>query len=145
MHRMVIHRTQIDEANPNSITKLRYHRLCPRKNASIHREDIEIRHLIWIRAHRADINTPFAQHQSEIAINTILRLTRMNYEQTHQTKSHLRHFIMMGVIHVRAVLPESELILERLTRLDRRLCEAADAIHSVRQNNPVPMNASRSW
>src|SRR5207248_9266212 len=81
-----------------------------------------------------------AQHESEVAINTILRLTRMNYEQTHQTKSHLRHFIVMGVIHVRAVLPESELILKRLTRLDRRLRQAADAIHSVGQNDSVPMN-----
>src|SRR6266446_10003539 len=135
MHRMVIHRTQIDEANQTSITKLRYHRFCPRKNASVHRENIEISHLIWIRTHRADINAPFAQHESEVAINTISRLTRMNYEQTHQTKSHLRHLVMMGMIHVRAVLPESELILERLTRFDRRLCETTDAIHSVRQNN----------
>ena len=68
----------------------------------------------------------------------------MNYEQTHQAKSHLRHLIMMRMIHVRAVLPESEFVLECFARFDRWLGEAADAIHSVGQNDSVPMNTCRS-
>src|SRR6266550_3902966 len=52
--------------------------------------------------------------------------------------------IMMRMIHVRPVLPESEFVFECFARFDRWLGEAADAIHSVGQNDSVPMNTCRS-
>lgn len=56
----------------------------------------------------------------------------MNYEQSHQAESHLRHLVVMRVIHVRAVLLQGELVLECLAGLDRRLRKSTDTVHSVR-------------
>ena len=79
----------------------------------------------------------------EIAIDAVLRIARMNDEQSHQAERHLRHLVVMRVIHVRAVLPEREFVFECLARFDHRLRQPADAVHSVRQNDSVPVNARR--
>src|ERR1700682_1150262 len=80
MHRMMIHRAQIHETETDAIAQLRDHRLGSGKNARVQGKDIEGRHFTWIRTHRSSIDAPFAQHESEIAIYSILRIARMNDE-----------------------------------------------------------------
>ena len=67
-------------------------------------------------------------------------LPRVDDEQAHRTERHLRHLVVVRVIHVRAVLTERELVAERLARLDNVLGEAADAVHAVRQQEAVPVD-----
>ena len=45
-----------------------------------------------------------------------LRLARMNNEHAKHSESHLGHLVVMRMIHEGAVLPDRELVLERLSR-----------------------------
>src|SRR5882724_883505 len=47
------------------------------------------------------------------------------------------------MVHVSAMLLESEFVFESIARIDRLLSESGNAIHSVRQKDPVPMNGGR--
>src|SRR5262245_38981574 len=64
----------------------------------------------------------------------------MNDEQAHHAQSHLSHLIMMRVIHMRAVLAESELVFECLARLNCLLVQPRYAIHAIWQKNSVPVH-----
>ena len=92
---MMLHRAEIDETNSYAISEFRYHRFGAGKNARIHREDIEIGHLIWIRPHRARVDPPFAQEKCKVAIRLHFRIARMNNKKSHQPERHLRHLVVM--------------------------------------------------
>ena len=64
----------------------------------------------------------------------------MNDEHSKHAERHLRHLVVMRVIHEGAVLPDRELVHEGLARLDGRLTQAAHAVHAARQHDAVPMN-----
>src|SRR5436305_237063 len=51
--------------------------------------------------------------------------------------------VVVRVVHERAVLGERELVAERLAGLDRPLRQAADAVHAVRDVDPVPVDCRR--
>ena len=55
-------------------------------------------------------------------------------------QGHLHHFVGVGVVHVGSILAQREFIRIRLTRLDVRLGQAADAVHAVGQKDAVPVN-----
>ena len=64
----------------------------------------------------------------------------MDDEEAHHAHRHLDHLVGVRVIHLRAVLLERELVSVGLARLDVRLVDAADAVHSVRQDDAVPVD-----
>ena len=65
----------------------------------------------------------------------------MNDEESRHAKSHLRHLIMVRVIHVGAVLAESEFVFECFVGLNCLLVKPSHAIHAVGQQNPMPVDA----
>ena len=48
----------------------------------------------------------------------------------------------MRVVHVGAVLPHGELVLERCARLDRRLVHPRNAVHGIGKDHPMPVHGS---
>ena len=68
---------------------------------------------------------------------------RMEDQEAHHPHRHLHHLVEVRVVHLRAVLPDGELVLERLARLDARLVEPGHAVHAVRQEHAVPVHGRR--
>ena len=64
----------------------------------------------------------------------------MDHDHPGHPKRHLRHLVVMRVVHQRAVLPEGPLVNEGLARLNGFLRESADAIHATRQQHAVPVD-----
>ena len=127
-----------------AVALFHHHRRRAGISLPVQREDVEVRHLIRIRARRARIDPPLAQQIDKVAVRPRLRVfARMNDEHPEQAERHLRHLIVMRVIHIGAVLPHGKLIPESLARLDRLLGQAADAIHAIGQDDAVPMDGRR--
>ena len=72
------------------------------------------------------------EHKRKIPVRPLfLRPPRVDDEEPHRAKRHLRHFVVVRVIHVRSVLAKRELVAERFTRLDNVLGEASDSVHAI--------------
>ena len=123
VNRVMAHRSQVNQPDANVITELCHHWFGGGKCFCIKRENVEVGHLIWIGPLRTDDQLPFVRHEHEIAIRPrTFGIARMNDEWPDGAERHLRHLIMMRVIHLGAVLAQRELIFEGLTRLDDFLC-----------------------
>lgn len=68
-------------------------------------------------------------------------IARVDDEEAHHAHRDLGHLIRMRVIHVGAVLPQSEFVSPGLTGRDGCLGQSTDAVHSIWQQQPVPMHA----
>ena len=54
-----------------------------------------------------DRDVPFAEHDREVPVHLIVRrrVARVDDEHADQAHAHLRHLVVVGVVHERAVLP----------------------------------------
>src|SRR5690349_4228086 len=105
MNGVMIHRGGVANADADAVSNLCHNWFSSRKRFAIKSEDIELSHLVWIWPTSANIDAPFAEHESEVAVRSrACRVARMNDEHSHCPERHLRHLIVMGVIHVSAVL-----------------------------------------
>ena len=76
---------------------------------------------------------PIVQQNCIVTINRDgFTIVRMNDEHTHHAVGHLRHFIGVWVVHVRAVLPQRELVNKSFAWFDVRLRQSANAVHATR-------------
>ena len=140
--RVVIHRREIAEADAHAVAELCQQGRGAGKGATIEREDVEFYHFIRVGPLRARLDFPFAKHDGIVPVwRRAVRLARMNDEQAKHAERHLRHLVVMRVIHECAVLPDSEFVFKGLARLDGRLAQAAHAVHAARQQDAVPVNA----
>src|SRR4029077_19345576 len=112
-----------------------------RKRATIQRENIEIGHFNRVGSHRADVNPPFTQHQSEISVRLrTAAVSRVNDKHPHHAEAHLSHLVGVRVVHECSVLPELKLILIGLARLDILLAKSGHSIHTGWHKHTMPMN-----
>ena len=123
MDRMMIHGAQVAEADPHSITRLSHQSLGARIAACIHRQDIEVAHLIGVGPGGPRVDPPLAQHDGEITIHAVrrTRVSGMDDNHPHQSHAHLRHLIVVGVIHEGSVLAECPFVFVRLPFANRTL------------------------
>src|SRR6266498_613266 len=112
-----------------------------REDFGVEGEYVEVSHFIWIGPRRAGNDLPFAEYESEVAVGSrSLGMARMDDKKPHEAEGHLCHFIVVGMVHMGAMLFEGKLIFERVARLDGLLGEAGNAVHAVGQENSMPMN-----
>jgi hypothetical protein len=67
----------------------------------------------------------------------------MNDEEPLHAHRHLCHLVGVRVIHLRPMLNERKFVSIGLTRRNVLLRDATDAVHSVRQDEAVPVNCGR--
>ena len=98
----------------------------PGKHFAVHGQDVEIRHLVGVRAGGARLDRPLAEHDARSRGRPIFGagVARVDDEHAHHAHAHLGHLVVVRVVHEGPVLPERELVFERLARLDVRLRQA---------------------
>src|SRR4051812_47926690 len=80
----------------------------------------------------------------KIAINRrIISYSCMNNKEPFHSERDLRHFIRMRMVHKGSILLEGKFILECFAWLNRFLIKTCNAIHSIRQNDAMPVNRCR--
>ncbi len=142
--RVVFHGTQVANADAHAVTGF-YNQGCGgREDFGVHGEDVEFGHFGGVGAIGAGIDAPLVEEQCEIAIDFgagfgRLVVAGMDDEQAGHAQAHLGHFIVMGVVHVRAGLMEGEFVFEGLAGLDGALREAADSVHAIGQEDAMPV------
>ena len=67
---MMIHRAEISDPDAHAIAFFDDERLRPWKTLGVHRQDVEVGHLIGVRPVCADLNLPFVEQDDEVAIGT---------------------------------------------------------------------------
>ena len=111
------------------------------KDTAVPCPEIEIGHGGDLRQIAAGIDVIGAHEEDEIAIDAMqVRIARVHDDRAHHPHRHLHHFVGVRVVHEGAALRGSELVDESLARLDVRLGQPADAVHTVRQQHAVPMD-----
>ncbi len=112
---------------------------------SIHGEDVELHHLVGVGTTRAGDDLPLAEHEGVVAIGTRPRgQARMDHDQAQHPERHLRHLVMVRVVHERAVLDQRELVLEGLAGADHALTEPSHSVHAARKQDAVPVHGGWS-
>src|SRR5688572_10639619 len=140
----MIHGRQVSDSYAHALPRLDDQRLRTWKCLTVERQQVEVRHLVGVRASRAHIHTPLVQHKSKITVHFGgSRPSRMNHDHSGHAHSDLRHLVMVRVIHGRTTLPHGKLVLERLPLLDGALVEAANPIHAIWQEYSVPVDSRR--
>jgi hypothetical protein len=85
--------------------------------------------------------TPSCAQEGVVAINRhSFATTGMDDEHAHHAHRQLHHFVGVRVIHVAAMLFQSEFVRIGFTRPNGGLRQAAHAVHPRRQQNAVPVN-----
>src|SRR5205823_1773052 len=140
MDRMTIH-AQISEANSNTLVQLHDERISAWPDATVKCEEVEIGHDVRIRRRGARFDEPFLQEYAKVPIDPgLVSILRMNDKKSLHAHRHLNHFVGMRMVHLHAMLLERELISIGFSGRNVLLRQAANAIHSIRQNEPMPMN-----
>ncbi len=132
MDGMVIHLTQVADANPDFIACFTHQRLGGRKTFTVDREHVEIAHFQGVRPRGSSLNGPFAEHEDKVPIDVVFRLGMARVHDKHADEPHafLGHGVVVGVVHIGAVLPEGPFVFKRLTWFDAGVAEPTDAIHA---------------
>ena len=142
---VMVHRGEISKADSHPLAEPGKKGRGARISATIERKDVEFYHLTGVGPAGAGHDLPFTKHECVISVwRRIVRFSRMNDKQAKHAESHLRHLVVTRVIHESSVLPDSKFVLEGFAWLDRRLAEAAHAIHSAGHQNAMPVNTRRS-
>ncbi len=135
------HHAEIADADAHAIAEAYGKRIGARKDAAVHRPQVEIRHRRPFRRRSARIDVPRVKHDDEIPIGRMLsRILGMDDEQAHHAHRDLEHLVGVRVIHVGAGLEEVELVRHRAARRNLRLRQSADTVHAVRHAHAVPVD-----
>ena len=138
---VVTHGAQVAEADAHELVALHHERRRAWIGLAVEGEHVELEHLVGVGTSRPRQHLPFARQQREVAIGAAFGgHARMNHEHPHHAERLLRHFVAMRVVHVRAMLPQRELVAERLAGGDGRLTEPRNAIHPRGEQNAVPVH-----
>ena len=137
---------EIADPHAHTIATPHHQRVNAGKHAAVPGPQVEIGHGHDLGQITAGVNVVAAHEKDEIAVDTMqLGIPWVNNEKSHHSHRHLHHLVGMRVIHERSALLEREFVDEGLARLDVRLCQSADAVHSVRHQHAVPMNGCVLW
>ena len=144
MNRMISH-AEIAKADTHPITQTYWQRVDAGESTTVPGPEIELGHGGGARGHAAGFDVIGIDQKDKITIHLAIvcsacRLARMDDEQAHHAHGHLRHLIGMRVIHEGAGAIQHELVDKGLADRNLRLGEATDAIHAVRQHQPMPVN-----
>ena len=138
--RMVRH-GQVAHAHADAVALVDNQRVDIRKDPAVPCPEVEIGHRHDARHIGAGVDVEGVQHDQEIAVHGPEgRVLGMHDEHAHHAHRHLHHLVGMGVIHEGAGFDQVELVDIGLARRDRRMAEAADAVHAGRQDQPVPVD-----
>ena len=132
MDRVMAICAQVHHTDANAIANLCDHRCGAWKRLGVEGKDVEISHLVWIWTRGVHIDSPFTRQERKIPIRTrSLRVPGVDDKDPHRPKRHLRHLVMVRVVHVGAVLAKRVLVLKRFARLDASLRQSGHTVHSV--------------
>ena len=142
MNRMTIH-AEVGKTETNAITYLRHHRIRPRPDTAIEGKDIKVSHDIRVGREGARRDRPFLKEDQKMAIDRFrISLLWMNDEEPLHAHRHLSHLVGVRIVHLRPMLNERKFVSIGLTRRNVLLRDATDAVHSVRQDEAVPVHCS---
>ena len=141
--RVMVHRREVADPDPDALARADDEGRRARERLGVHGQHVELGHLERVGSLGARVDAPLVQHDGEVPIDAPVRAARVDDEQARHPQRHLRHLVVVRVVHRRAALAQRELVLERLARRDRLLREAADAVHPVDQLDAVPMDGGR--
>ena len=110
----------------------------------VHRQHVELGHLVRVGPLGARVDAPLVQHDGEVAVDAPAAAWRGWMTNMPVIPSAIWVISSWCEWYIdRAVLAQRELVLERLAGRDRLLVEAADAVHAVRQQDAVPVHRRR--